>query len=223
MSTLLEQCREYLLKRIGVIEQHNFVLTVDYGKMIMNDPERTKSGVNPVCLKVINTVIDCLKDEDNYFFGSPSFETLREVIKELAKEVDVTFQQVQKYNNGLNAPHAKTLKHFAKYFDVSMDDLCDPDFIKKKYQLVPMTEDEEYSNAGITKEEIGMNSPEMKEAKEKIKELQIRLAEALEVDEAHQKQMGKLQVRLTEVEKDNQKLAHQVEDLKLNHVRKAGL
>ena len=88
MSTLLEQCREYLLKRIGVIEQHNFVLTVDYGKMIMNDPERTKSGVNPVCLKVINTVIDCLKDEDNYFFGSPSFETLREVIKELAKEVE---------------------------------------------------------------------------------------------------------------------------------------
>jgi len=76
---------------------------------------------------------------------------------ELAKEVDVTFQQVQKYNNGLNAPHAKTLKHFAKYFDVSMDDLCDPDFIKKKYQLVPMTEDEEYSNAGITKEEAKKN------------------------------------------------------------------
>ena len=60
-------------------------------------------------------------------------------------------------------------------------------------------------------------------AKERIKELQIRLAEALEVDEAHQKQMGKLQVRLTEVEEDNQKLAHQVEDLKLNGVRKAGL
>jgi organic radical activating enzyme len=61
------------------------------------------------------------------------------------------------------------------------------------------------------------------EAQQRIKELQIRLAEALEVDEAHQKQMGKLQVRLTEVEEDNQKLAHQVEDLKLNGVRKAGL
>jgi len=93
----------------------------------------------------------------------------------------------------------------------------------KKTKLIPMTEEEEYRNAGITKEEIGMNSPEMKEAKERIKELQIRLAEALEVDEAHQKQMGKLQVRLTEVEEDNQKLAHQVEDLKMNHVRKAGL
>ena len=93
----------------------------------------------------------------------------------------------------------------------------------KKTKLIPMTEEEEYRNAGITKAEIGMNSPEMKEAKERIKELQIRLAEALEVDEAHQKQMGKLQVRLTEVEEDNQKLAHQVEDLKLDSVRKAGL
>ena len=70
---------------------------------------------------------------------------------------------------------------------------------------------------------IGMNSPEMKDAKERIKELQIRLAEALEIDGAHQKQMGKLQTRLTEVEEDNKKLALQVEDLKLNGVRKAGL
>jgi len=60
-------------------------------------------------------------------------------------------------------------------------------------------------------------------AKERIKELQIRLAESLEISEAHQKQMGKLQTRLTEVEEDNKKLAHQVEDLKLNGVRKAGL
>ena len=65
--------------------------------------------------------------------------------------------------------------------------------------------------------------PETKAAEEKIKELRIRLSEALEIDEAHQKQMGKLQERLTEVEEDNKKLAHQVENLKLNHVRKAGL
>ena len=70
---------------------------------------------------------------------------------------------------------------------------------------------------------VGMNSPEMKEAQGRIKELQIRLAEALEISDAHQKQMGKLQVRLTEVEEDNKKLAWQVEDLKLNGVRKAGL
>ena len=61
------------------------------------------------------------------------------------------------------------------------------------------------------------------EDQQRIKELQIRLAEALEIDETHQKQMGKLQTLLTEVEEDNKKLAHQVEDLKMNHVRKAGL
>ena len=64
---------------------------------------------------------------------------------------------------------------------------------------------------------------QIEELQARIKELQIRLGEALEIDEAHQKQMGKLQARLTEVEEDNKKLAHQVEDLKLNHVRKAGL
>ena len=93
----------------------------------------------------------------------------------------------------------------------------------KKTKLIPMTEEEEYRNAGITKGEIGMSSPEMKEAKQRIEELQIRLAEALEIDGAHQKQMGKLQTLLTEVEEDNKKLAHQIEDLKLNGVRKAGL
>ena len=64
--------------------------------------------------------------------------------------------------------------------------------------------------------------PEVKEAEEKIKELRVRLSEALEIDEAHQKQMGKLQERLTEVEEDNKKLSHQIEDLKMNHRRKAG-
>ena len=64
--------------------------------------------------------------------------------------------------------------------------------------------------------------PEVKAAEEKIKELRIRLSEALEIDEAHQKQMGKLQERLTEVEEDNKKLSHQIEDLKMKHRRKAG-
>ena len=47
---------------------------------------------------------------------------------------------------------------------------------------------------------------------ERVEELNTSLAEALAIDEAHQKQMGKLQVRLTEVEEDNKKLAKQIED-----------
>ena len=69
---------------------------------------------------------------------------------------------------------------------------------------------------------VGMNSPEMKEAKSKIKELELGLANALEVNESHQKLNGKLQVRLTEVEEDNKKLASQVED-KVNQLRNQGV
>ena len=75
---------------------------------------------------------------------------------------------------------------------------------------------------------VGMNSPEMKEAKSKIKELELGLANALEVNESHQKLNGKLQVRLTELEQenielhaDNKKLANQIED-RINQMRKAG-
>ena len=69
---------------------------------------------------------------------------------------------------------------------------------------------------------VGMNSPEMKEAKSKIKELELGLANALAVNESHQKLNGKLQGRLTEVEEDNKKLASQVED-KVNQLRTKGI
>ena len=69
---------------------------------------------------------------------------------------------------------------------------------------------------------VGMNSPEMKEAKERIKELENSLAIALEINEEHQRYNGKLQTRLTEVEENNKKLSSEFEDLRMNGVRKAG-
>jgi len=69
---------------------------------------------------------------------------------------------------------------------------------------------------------IGMSSPEMKEAQDRIKELENSLSIALEINESHQRYNGKLQTRVTDLEEDNKKLAHQVEDLKMNGVRKAG-
>jgi len=62
----------------------------------------------------------------------------------------------------------------------------------------------------------------LKEAERTIKNLEARLAELLEVDEAHQKLNGRLQERLTEVEGDNKKLADQIED-KINQLRRSGL
>ena len=69
---------------------------------------------------------------------------------------------------------------------------------------------------------IGTNSPEMKALKERVNELDNSLAMALEINENHQRYNGKLQTRLTEVEEDNKKLSHQVED-KIGTLREKGL
>tara|TARA_R110000765_G_scaffold15068_3_gene43773 strand:+ start:362 stop:772 length:411 start_codon:yes stop_codon:yes gene_type:complete len=63
----------------------------------------------------------------------------------------------------------------------------------------------------------------------RVKELEIALANALEVNESHQKLNGKIQERLTELEQenielhtDNKKLANQIED-KVDQLRKSGM
>ncbi len=60
---------------------------------------------------------------------------------------------------------------------------------------------------------IGMNSPEMRAAQDKIKELEGTLASAQDINDNHQRYNGKLQTRVTEVEEDNKKLAKQIQDL----------
>ncbi len=64
---------------------------------------------------------------------------------------------------------------------------------------------------------------QIEDAKERIKELENSLSIALEINESHQRYNGKLQTRVTDLEEDNKKLVHQVEDIKMNSVRKAGL
>ena len=68
---------------------------------------------------------------------------------------------------------------------------------------------------------IGMNSPEMRAAQAKIKELESTLASAQDINDNHQRYNGKLQTRLTEVEGDNKRLAQQVNDYR-EQLRKAG-
>ena len=70
---------------------------------------------------------------------------------------------------------------------------------------------------------------ELDRVKKENNDLFNRVADALEINESHQKLNGKLQERLTELEQenievhaDNIKLARQVED-RLNQLRKAGL
>ena len=73
---------------------------------------------------------------------------------------------------------------------------------------------------------IGMNSPEMKDAQHRIKELDNSLSIALEINEKHQRYNGKLQTRVTDLEEDNKKLTKQINDHIKNRediIRKAGL
>ena len=69
---------------------------------------------------------------------------------------------------------------------------------------------------------VGMNSPEMKEAEARLKETELGLANALEVNESHQKLNGKLQVRLTELEEENKKL-HDHINKRIDNARKSGM
>ena len=69
---------------------------------------------------------------------------------------------------------------------------------------------------------IGNTSPEMKTLQERVKELDNSLAIALEVNDKHQRYNGELQIRVTELEEDNQKLAKQITD-KIDQMRESGM
>ena len=51
------------------------------------------------------------------------------------------------------------------------------------------------------------------EAEDKIKELEGTLKSAQHINDTYQRDTSRLQLRLTEVEEDNKKLAKQIEDL----------
>ena len=105
------------------------------------------------------------------------------------------------------------------------------DMYEKEHKLRQEAETETILVKGI-----GMNSPEMKEAKKTIAELRAtterfgrenndlynRIADALEVNESHQKLNGKLQERLTELEEENKKM-HDHLNKQVENARKSGM
>ena len=73
---------------------------------------------------------------------------------------------------------------------------------------------------------IGNNSPEMKALQAKGNEWESTLSRAQDINDNHQRYNGKLQLRVSEVEKDNKILSKQISDYIKNHedkFRKAGL
>ena len=169
----------------------------------------------------------------------------KKTIYELAQEhPDKTYRELEKYRDADRYEEAQQISLTEKQKEVGIataikKDRTYPDFtevlaiendkLKKKGLELLMELNETKvllkGNKGIVEEYHRDNmtlKEHLDEAERTIKNLEIRLAESLEVDESHQKLNGKLQERLTEVEEDNKKLAHQITG-KLNHVRKAGL
>ena len=151
-------------------------------------------------------------------------------IHELAKEFpDKTYRELELYRDADRAQEAGQC-----IMGEMRKDREDSDW-KEKYNKEHKLRQEAETETILVKG-IGMNSPEMRKANAQIKELQDsldrfkkenndcynRIAEALEVNESHQKLNGKLQERLTELEEENKKM-HEHINKKLDAARKSGM
>ena len=150
-------------------------------------------------------------------------------IKDLHKKSETIFDLARKFPN-------KTYRELEKYRDADRQEeaeqipLTESQKQQEKLEPIPLTEAQQSlvkeveraidKNKGVCV--TGSLRKDRQEMNPKIKALEEALANALAVNEAHQKLNGTLQERLTEVEADNKKLSHQIED-RINKMRKAGL
>ena len=132
-------------------------------------------------------------------------------IKELHKH-ETIFDLARKFPN-------KTYRELEKYRDADRHE---------EARQIPLTESqksqeelEPIKKGACITAELKKDREEMT-LKDKVKGLEDALANALAVNESHQKLNGTLQERLTEVEEDNKKLSHQIED-RIHKMRKSGM
>jgi chromosome segregation ATPase len=90
--------------------------------------------------------------------------------------------------------------------------------------------DKDKSSENDTKTHVSEFYGELEILRKENKKLQIRVNElegtlggAQDINNNHQRYNGKLQTELTEVKEDNKKLSNQIEDIKMNHMRKSGM
>ena len=131
-------------------------------------------------------------------------------IKDLNKKSETIFDLARRFPN-------KTYSELEKYRDADR---------QEEAAKIPLTESQQ-SQAELEPIEkgvcvVGEARKDRQEMNPKIKALEEALANALAVNESHQKLNGTLQERLTEVEEDNKKLAHEIED-RVHKMRKSGL
>ena len=106
-------------------------------------------------------------------------------------------------------PKEKTIHELVKEF---------PDKSYRELEIYREKDRQQEAGACI----VGEARKDREEMNPKIKELEVALANALAINESHQKLNGKLQERVTELEEDNKKLSHQIED-RINKMRRSGM
>ena len=131
-------------------------------------------------------------------------------IKDLNKKSETIFDLARRFPN-------KTYRELERYKDADR---------QEEAQQIPLTESQQ-SQAELEPIEkgvcvVGEARKDRQEMNPKIKALEEALANALAVNESHQKLNGTLQERLTEVEEDNKKLSRQIED-RVHKMRRSGL
>ena len=132
-------------------------------------------------------------------------------IKDLNKKSETIFDLARRFPN-------KTYRELESYKDADR---------LEEAQQIPLSESQQ-SQEDLEPIEKGIciageaRKDREESPKEKIKELEEALANALAVNESHQKLNGKLQQRVTDLEEDNKKLAHEIED-RVHKMRKSGL
>jgi len=149
-------------------------------------------------------------------------------IGELAKEhPDTSYRDLERYRDSDRMQEAQQLSASVEDEGEEQDNpvLFDKEidyhrYWKDMYEKEHKLRQEAQGEMTIVKG-IGINSPEMKDAQHRIKELDNSLAIALEINESHQRYNGKLQTRLTELEEENKKLYNTL-NKKIEDVRKAG-
>ena len=149
--------------------------------------------------------------------------TLFEIMKE---DPDITYNEATKVQEDLRLKKEGVCITGALKKDLSKGKEIDYHrYWKDMYEKERKLRQEAQGETTIVKG-IGMNSPEMKDAQARIKELDNSLSIALEINESHQRYNGKLQTRVTDLEEDNRKLTKQINDYiksREDVIRKAGL
>jgi len=161
-------------------------------------------------------------DKDKYIWKQRNEILHKKVNRQMAEIKDLhkhetIFDLARRFPN-------KTYRELEKYRDADR---------REEANNIPLTESQKSQEelepikkgtcitAELKKDREGIDLKEIN-LEAKITGLEEALANALAVNESHQKLNGTLQERLTEVEEDNKKLSHQIED-KLERARKAGL